>query len=256
MGCIASTMSREDSDSWPYNLETPTEPWPWHQVVLKLGPLSAHFPLLELTPDPNPSNTADIVVAARPWKSLGHGPIWVATERPAVQIGSGQLITLNSDGRKSGVGRLTVVTDLRRHWITWAIEGGPTRCNLRLPIPWARLSADEAERHTTGYHKLNAIPPPQSSFILDPYILYPHTSPYEFEIAEATSSTPAPRKKGVPVNDLFRFHNLDSRVLVLPAPHIKKWSAPETRLHATLHSSPAFGAGHASPLDALGIPPS
>ncbi|KAH9838218.1 uncharacterized protein C8Q71DRAFT_854343 [Rhodofomes roseus] len=170
-------MSPEDRRAWQYNRAR--SPKPWHQLVLNLAPPTHAFPLLQLTPDP--ANTTEVVVGGRPAKSLGNGPIWTVMERPAVHIGSGHLITLKADGSQSGVGRLTVMTDLRRHWITWKIEGGPTTCNLRVPIPWARLSSSESDRHTQEYRLLKSLPPPHYSFIIDPDILYPNESPYEFE---------------------------------------------------------------------------
>ncbi|EPS94922.1 hypothetical protein FOMPIDRAFT_1054682 [Fomitopsis schrenkii] len=122
-------------------------------------------------------------------KSEGRIPVWVADEQPARRLGHGQLISLENDGGKTGLGLLTSITDLRQHWVTWTVTsgpmtpcgqaaqsdptgpsepvalggtppGGPTQCRLRVPIPWTSMTGIEAVAHAKHYHALPPSPPP------------------------------------------------------------------------------------------------
>ncbi|KAH9829017.1 uncharacterized protein C8Q71DRAFT_863575 [Rhodofomes roseus] len=122
-----------------------------------------------------------------------HGPTWIADERPTVQLQKGSRITIFTDAQTSGTGRLSVITDLRRHWVTFSIVGAPQPCNLRVPIPWAILDSLESFTHQEHYFNLPNDPSPHRSFANIPAFRNLNENPYEFEVDEDDVPTLARR---------------------------------------------------------------
>ena len=60
----------------------------------------------------------------------------------------------------TGPGLLTAIVELRQHWVTWAVSGGPTKCHLRIPVSWTAMTGVEAIAHVKHYQKLPATPAP------------------------------------------------------------------------------------------------
>ncbi|TFY59757.1 hypothetical protein EVJ58_g5575 [Rhodofomes roseus] len=156
----------------------PKKMTPWSGIVFKLDSNVPQLPVLQLPYNVNDATTVE--VEGKPERS-GSNLTWVVDKRPAVQIGRGHLVSLSAGHNRTGVGRLTGITDVYRHWITWSITGGPGICYIRVPIPWARLSRLEGLAHTERYHALSALPPPHPIFWNNPIVLHSKDSPYEFE---------------------------------------------------------------------------
>ncbi|TFY56882.1 hypothetical protein EVJ58_g7372 [Rhodofomes roseus] len=119
------------------------------------------LPSLSLPPEGLPTMT--VKVLPYPITRNECGPTWVANERPMAQIQKGSRITICTDAQSSGIGCLSAITDLRRHWVTFAIVGAQHPCNLRVPIPWAVLDGLESFTHQKHYFDLAKEPPPHRS---------------------------------------------------------------------------------------------
>ena len=89
--------------------------------------------------------------------------MWVVDEAPVRRLGHGQLISLQNDDGQTGPGILTAITDLRRHWITWSVAGGPGKTLIRVPVPWTAMTGVEAIAHVKHYQALPASPPPHGA---------------------------------------------------------------------------------------------
>lgn len=85
--------------------------------------------------------------------------VWVADEEPARRLGRGQLISMQNEHGTTGPGLLTAITDLRQHWVTWTVNGGPETCRIRVPIPWTSMTGVEAIAHVRHFHSLPQSPP-------------------------------------------------------------------------------------------------
>ncbi|KAH9829843.1 uncharacterized protein C8Q71DRAFT_727844 [Rhodofomes roseus] len=147
-------------------------------------------PLVTLPPLPSlsiaPEGLPVTAVKVLPYPAIRHerGPTWIADERPTAQLQKGSRITILTDAQTSGIGRLSVITDLRRHWVTFSIIGASHQCNLRVPIPWAILDGLESFTHQKHYFSLADDPPPHRSFIDIPSFRSKEENPYEFDIDE------------------------------------------------------------------------
>lgn len=86
--------------------------------------------------------------------------VWVVDEAPSRRLGYGQLIIIQNTNGSSGPGLLTTITDLRQHWVTWTVSGGPAQCRIRVPVPWTSMSGIEAVAHARHYPTLPKVPPP------------------------------------------------------------------------------------------------
>lgn len=89
--------------------------------------------------------------------------MWVVDEAPARCLGHGQLISMKKESGQTGPGILSATTDLRQHWITWSVSGGPERVQICVPIPWAALTGVEAVAHAKHFHTLPASPAPHAA---------------------------------------------------------------------------------------------
>ena len=107
------------------------------------------------------------------------GMIWVVGSRPTETIRKGQVIELHTQSRSSGFGRLSLISHMSRHWVTFRITGSRGLCYLRAPIPWVQMSAIECHAHSQHYLSLSLHPLPPTEFCT-PLILNSTTSPYEF----------------------------------------------------------------------------
>jgi len=114
----------------------------------------------------------------------GKGLTWVVKSRPAKQLGKRQHIVLQSDSKRSGVGRLTSVVEMRRHWVLFTVSGGPYPCNVRVPVPWAALDDLESFTHAKLYFTLPTLPRPHAEFERIPLFTNDEENPYEFELGE------------------------------------------------------------------------
>ncbi|KAH9938697.1 uncharacterized protein B0H18DRAFT_949952 [Fomitopsis serialis] len=114
----------------------------------------------------------------------GNGVIWTVASRPERQLKKNIKIILKSSGHESGVGRLSSLNGLYRHWASFAVSGGPRLCSIRVPIPWAVLDALASHTHFSRYYALPREPGPHPAFIGNPVIFNDEENPYEFEVWE------------------------------------------------------------------------
>ncbi|TFY57610.1 hypothetical protein EVJ58_g6918 [Rhodofomes roseus] len=145
------------------------------------------IPLFPL-PSLSIATTGEPVTAVRvlPHAEIGNsrGLTWTLDERPAAQLQKGSLITMSAGSEVTGIGRLSAVMDLRRHWVTFAVAGGNLPCDIRVPIPWAILEGLESFTHQHHYFDLKNDPPPHASFHDIPAFQDTNYNPYEFDLEE------------------------------------------------------------------------
>lgn len=152
-----------------------------------------HIPL----PDFRSLSRADVVdvVEARvlPCPRFGNrkGTTWTVDEKPDRPVRRGGYVTLRTPTEQTaGVGRISAVTDLRRHWVTFAITGATLPCNIRLPISWAVLDDLERYTHRKYYFDLPPDPRPHESLRDDPRFeaedIYPYADGQPREDGDAS----------------------------------------------------------------------
>ncbi|KAH9838322.1 uncharacterized protein C8Q71DRAFT_856286 [Rhodofomes roseus] len=142
------------------------------------------LPSLSLPPTNNTAINVKVLPLPIVGKGLGRGLTWTVDERPTEQLRKGISVKLFTDVQTSGIGRLSVVSDLRRHWVTFIVVGAAQPCNLRVPIPWATLEDLESYTHQRHYFSLAILPPPHHSFTNRSAFLNADDNPYEFDIEE------------------------------------------------------------------------
>ena len=132
------------------------KPWQTPTIPPRASPI---IPLPTLLLPNQDGNVVEIAVLAKPVIGEGRGLTWIVDERPGKQIGTGEQIRLRVGERRTGVGRMTTIIGMRKHWITWTISGGVNQCAIRVPTPWAALTGTEGAAHTRVYRSLPDIPP-------------------------------------------------------------------------------------------------
>lgn len=145
---------------------------------------SFHLPALGLSA--HDDEVVEVRVLDRPVRGEKRGMVWIVDSQPAKQLANGQKIVLRTSEEMSGVGRLSNLDGMYRHWASFVITGGPPSrpCSLRVPIPWSSLSALESHAHTKHYASLPKLPSPHPAFLSNPLIASDEESPYEFEVWE------------------------------------------------------------------------
>lgn len=149
-------------------------------------PSASSLPVFADTPpshDDEETDFEEIKVTTHP--SFGSGPTlltWIVDERPKVQISTGMSIKLTSASRTTGVGRVSGVVDLRRHWVTFKLQGAQSPCSLQVPIPWAKLPVFESYTHTKHYFQLPVRPHAHIQYRYNPIFYDVAQNPYEFDL--------------------------------------------------------------------------
>lgn len=144
--------------------------------VDRTPPPESYLPPLAL--DKPDEETVQVQVLPRPRFANRNVWTWTMKERPAGEIGVGTHVTLATGGQASGVGRLSAVADLKRHWATYIISGSPMQCRLRAPVAWVTLSGLEAYTHRALYLQLSPIPGPHESLAALPHFQNELHNPY------------------------------------------------------------------------------
>ncbi|KAH9835159.1 uncharacterized protein C8Q71DRAFT_106740 [Rhodofomes roseus] len=137
---------------------------------------------------------------------------WVVKTRPIKQLGKRQHLTLEIDSQRSGVGKLTSVVELRRHWILFTVSGGPFLCNLRVPVPWAALDDLESFTHSKLYFTLPVLPRPHEEFRRNPLFTNDEENPYAFEPPERGASELEPAVRLARITCQWKPPSLDRSV--------------------------------------------
>ena len=129
------------------------------------------------------ADVADVVearVLPRPRFGNRKGTTWTVDEKPDRPVRRGGYVTLRTPTeRTAGVGRISAVTDLRRHWVTFAITGATLPCNIRIPISWAALDGLERYTHRKYYFNLPPEPRPHESLRNDSRLEAGNMYPYD-----------------------------------------------------------------------------
>ncbi|KAH9838267.1 uncharacterized protein C8Q71DRAFT_856231 [Rhodofomes roseus] len=144
------------------------------------------YPLPPFSLPPTNETTIDVRILPLPivGKGIGRGLTWTLDKRPAEQLRKGMSVRFCTDVQMSGLGRLSAIADLRRHWVTFLVSGADQPCNLRVPIPWASLGDLEGYTHQHHYFNLAKLPPPHPSFAQRPAFQNEDENPYEFDIED------------------------------------------------------------------------
>ena len=121
----------------------------------------------------------DVYVFPEPVRSDEEQTVWAVAVRPETFLRRGQNIALKTSRQTSGIGRLSSLKEMFRHWVSFGITGSGGKCCLHVPIPWVSLSDIECLVHTRHYSTLPALPPPHPDFD-NPLITGSDESPYEF----------------------------------------------------------------------------
>ena len=101
-----------------------------------------------------------IKVLNRPRLHTGEGTTWTVDEEPTSPLHIGKLVILYNDHGESGIGRISSVTDLRQHWVTFTLGGAEHPAHLRIPVVWSRLDDLAAYTFSTYFHSLPPYPEP------------------------------------------------------------------------------------------------
>ena len=143
-----------------------------------------------------------VKVLLRPFVGRAGYTTWVVDERPARRVGHGQLVELYTHHARSGIGMLSAITDLTRHWVTWTIVGSQTKCSLRVPVPWAVMSGIEGVAHVKHYKSLPALPPPHRA--VAPGIDDGESNPYSLALTEDELQLSEDRLDGITRGEQWR----------------------------------------------------
>ena len=132
---------------------------------------------VEVFPDPQAENTTRLR--------------WTVAVRPAAQLSRGQAIRLRIGSRTNGVGRISELIGMSRHWVSFKVSGSHDKCRLEVPVTWAALDRVECHAHTRHYPSLAAYPPPHPLFADNLILHWSLDSPYEFEHGNEDATPPA-----------------------------------------------------------------
>ena len=118
------------------------------------------FPILSATTHDLRARLIRVNVLNCPRFPVGGGTIWTVDEEPASPLQSGTLIILYNDNGDSGIGRISAVTDLRQHWVTFTLAGASPPAYVRTPVVWAKLADLAAHTHSVYFNELPPYPGP------------------------------------------------------------------------------------------------
>ena len=88
------------------------------------------------------------------------GQTWTIDEEPTSALSLDDLIIFYTPTHESGIGRISAITDLRQHWVTFTIAGASPPTKLRIPVAWANLDDLAAFTYKNLFHSLPALPGP------------------------------------------------------------------------------------------------
>ena len=120
------------------------------------------LPILNATTNDPKARLVRIKVLDRPRMSKNEGTTWTTEEEPVAGLRIGMLVILHTSINESGIGRISAVSDLRQHWVTFTLAGAKNPTHLRTPVIWTILEDLAAFAHSTYFQSLPALPgPPQ-----------------------------------------------------------------------------------------------
>ena len=133
-----------------------------------------------------------LIIYEKPWYRGRAGTHWIIAEEPSRSIGEGDLVCLTANGdRRTGVGKISQLSGLDKHWATFSIAGAIPKSGIRIPIVWARLTPRAAEAHDKLYLTLENIPP-HHALREDSRYRNPHVNPYYTAARPNPPAAPTP----------------------------------------------------------------
>ncbi|EPT04334.1 hypothetical protein FOMPIDRAFT_1014189 [Fomitopsis schrenkii] len=141
------------------------------------------------------TTTVDVIaVRVNPLPRYGEDgdATWYAAVEPRkrARVGGWVILSARPKCQRTGVGMLSEIADMTRHWITFKIAGGPREYRLRIPTAWTRLEQEDAMTYLTHYFELQRTPhPPDTVQRQHPDFESEEYNPYapEWKRAEANS---------------------------------------------------------------------
>ena len=88
---------------------------------------------------------------------------WTVDEEPVSTLQCNSLVILYNSSYESGIGRLSAIVDLRRHWVTFTVAGAQYPAFLRVPAPWTTLEGLAAFSYSAHFNSLPFLPGPPAS---------------------------------------------------------------------------------------------
>ncbi|EPT02711.1 hypothetical protein FOMPIDRAFT_1047449 [Fomitopsis schrenkii] len=155
--------THQRSDTTTQNPRIPRSPLP----VLPKPPANMGTTLSVTTVD----------VQSSPWYKGRKGSTWAVDKRPTNDIGIDDLVRLRIGALETGIGRISTIAELSRHWVTFLIMGNHGQFGLRTPSAWARLNDFARYTHENHYFLLDRAPP-HSAFDGDPLFQDDTKNPY------------------------------------------------------------------------------
>ena len=110
------------------------------------------------------------------------GKIWVAKAAPRLRHTRSLIVRLTSNATERGTGRLSMVTRLTRHWVSFKVHGVTPLTSLRVPMPWTKLSHVDQYEHMTQYATLSPYPLPFPGTIPPDAHHDEFTNPYDYDV--------------------------------------------------------------------------
>ena len=141
-------------------IRQPTKP-PHHKKSKE--PTFSPLPLLNAYTNDRNARLTRVRVLDRPRMSGREGMTWTVDEEPVSKLKTGSLVILCTSTNESGIGRLSTITDLRQHWVTFALAGAKSPTCIRIPTAWATLDDLAAYTFATYFHSLQPYPEPPKS---------------------------------------------------------------------------------------------
>lgn len=135
-----------------------------------------HYPPYQ---PPREGDLLYLPVLPRPRRSRGGNTTWTVDAPPGRRLTKGTQVVLTAADAEVARGRLSIITDLRRHWVTFKISGGNgDGTYVRTPIVWAHLEGLERHTHANLYSELSPISEPHWSYRVIPEFRNSHENPY------------------------------------------------------------------------------
>ena len=167
------TPSQNDNTVLNFASPETSEFQPYHQIYTPLPRLTARRQRNE--------TVKNVEVYPIPSVDPSGQQHWIVRLQPDSQIGKRQAIRLCIGACTSGVGRISDLAGMSRHWVSFKVSGSRGTCCLQVPIPWALLPPVECLTHTRLYTSLARLPAPHPLFAPNPIFATSDNSPYEFE---------------------------------------------------------------------------
>ena len=158
---------------------TPSQPSPQHQQT------SPHPRTPNTLSHRTPLRRTVIEVEVAEKRERGtdeEGLTWIVETAPKHWLARSLIVRLTTNAAERGSGRLSMITRMTRHWISFKVHGTTPRTSLRVPIQWTKLSQVDQYEHMTQYASLSPYPLPLLGVEAPNEYNDEVTSPYEYDV--------------------------------------------------------------------------